>query len=70
MQEKWAPIITVIGSNLIIILSFFGMSINLHNSLQVQVTAIHQEIRQEVQAIQLEMKDFHQRLYEIRKEEK
>ena len=51
MSETWAQVLTIIGSNLIIILTFFGVSISLHNGMREEVRAIHDEI-----------KDFHGRL--------
>lgn len=51
MNEIWIQIITIIASNLIIMLTFFGVSISLHNGM-----------REEIRAINQEMKDFHARL--------
>ncbi len=51
MDETWIQIITIIASNLIIMLTFFGVSISLHNGM-----------REEIRAINTEMKDFHGRL--------
>lgn len=54
MNGTWLQIFTIIGSNMVIMLTFFGISISLHNG-----------IRQEIRAIQEEMKDFHGRLCKI-----
>lgn len=54
MTESWMQIIAVIGSNILIMLTFFGVSISLHNG-----------IREELRGIQQEMKDFHGRLCAI-----
>lgn len=54
MNESWVQIITIIGSNLLIMLTFFGVTISLHNG-----------IREELRGIQIEMKDFHGRLCAI-----
>lgn len=54
MTDSWIQIITIIGSNLLIMLTFFGVSISLHNG-----------IREELRGIQEEMKDFHGRLCAI-----
>ena len=51
MTETWLQVIAIVGSNLIIMLTFFGVSISLHNG-----------IREELRGIQQEMKDFHGRL--------
>lgn len=51
MNETWIQVIAIIGSNLVIMLTFFGVSISLHNG-----------IREELRGIQQEMKDFHARL--------
>jgi hypothetical protein len=59
MNDNWIQIITIIGSNLIIMLTFFGVSISLHNG-----------IREELRGIQEEMKDFHGRLCKIEAEKK
>lgn len=51
MNESWMQVIAIIGSNLIIMLTFFGISISLHNGM-----------REELRGIQQEMKDFHGKL--------
>ncbi len=51
MNETWIQILAVIGSNLVIMLTFFGISISLHNGM-----------REEIRAINVEMKDFHTKL--------
>lgn len=59
MNETWVQILTIIGSNMVIMLTFFGISVSLHNG-----------IRQELRAIQEEMKDFHGRLCKIEESKK
>ena len=54
MSDQWMQIITVIGSTLIIVLTFFGITISLHNA-----------IREDIRGMAQEMKDFHNRLCEI-----
>ena len=54
MSENWVQVLTIVGSNLIIMLTFFGVSVSLHNG-----------IREELRGIQSEMKDFHGRLCAI-----
>lgn len=51
MNESWIQVITIIGSNLVIMLTFFGVSISLHNGM-----------REEIRGMQTEMKDFHTKL--------
>lgn len=51
LNETWIQVLTIIGSNLIIMLTFFGVSISLHNGM-----------RDELRGIQQEMKDFHTKL--------
>ena len=59
MDETWVQVIAIIGSNLVIMLTFFGVSISLHNG-----------IREEIRGIQEEMKDFHGRLCAIEERNK
>ena len=51
MNETWIQVIAIIGFNLVIMLTFFGVSISLHNGM-----------REELRGIQQEMKDFHTKL--------
>lgn len=59
MSESSIHVIAIIGSNLIIMLTFFGFSISLHNGMREEVKAIHDE-----------MKDFHGRLCAIEERNK
>ena len=34
MSETWIQVLTILGSNLLIMLTFFGISISLHNALR------------------------------------
>lgn len=54
MNESWMQVIAIIGSNLVIMLTFFGISVSLHNGIREEVRGIHEE-----------MKDFHGRLCAI-----
>jgi len=54
MSETWVQVLTIVGSNLLIMLTFFGVTI-----------ALHLSIKDDVRAIQDEMKDFHGRLVSI-----
>ncbi len=51
MTETWAQVITIIGANLVIMLTFFGVSISLHLNTD-----------KKIEAIQAEMKEFHTKL--------
>lgn len=59
MTETWIQVIAIIGSNLLIMLTFFGVSISLHLG-----------IREELRGMQTEMKDFHGRLCAIEERNK
>lgn len=48
MTETWIQVIALIGSNLLIMLTFFGVTI-----------ALHLSTKDDIRAIQEEMKDFH-----------
>ena len=54
MTDTHLQVLAIIGPNLIIMLTFFGISIALHNA-----------IRQDVKSIQDEIKGFHGRLCKI-----
>lgn len=54
MNDSWMQIIAIIGSNLVIMLTFFGISISLHNGIREEIREIHKE-----------MKDFHKKLCSI-----
>jgi len=59
MNETWMQVLAIIGSNLVIMLTFFGVSISLHNGM-----------REEIRAIQHEIKSFHGRLCRIEERNK
>jgi hypothetical protein len=59
MTEAWAQALTIVGANLIIMLTFFGVTISLHNGIREEVRSIHDE-----------MKDFHGRLCAIEERNK
>ncbi len=58
-HESWMQVIAIIGSNLVIMLTFFGISISLHNGM-----------REELREIQKEMTEFHGRLCAIEERNK
>lgn len=51
MTEAWLQVMVIVGSNLVIMLTFFSVNISLHNGM-----------REELRGIQMEMKDFHGKL--------
>jgi hypothetical protein len=55
MTETWAQVLTIVGTNLVIMLTFFGVSIGLHIHQDTKTTTI-------LTAIQDEMKEFHTKL--------
>lgn len=59
MTETWIQVIAIIGSNLVIMLTFFGVTIALHLSM-----------KEDVRAIQKEITDFHGRLCAIEERNK
>lgn len=65
MNEQWIQIITIIVSNLAIMLTFFGISISMHNRMDAKFDKFSERIDSNLKGIQEEMKDFHQRLLEI-----
>lgn len=59
MNETWIQVIAIIASNLVIMLTFFGVSISLHNGM-----------REELRVITQEMKDFDGKLCAIEERNK
>jgi len=59
MTEATIQVLTIVGSNLVIMFTFFGVTVSLHNG-----------IREEIRAIKDEMKDFHGRLCAIEERNK
>ena len=41
MSETWVQVIVLVGSNLAIMLTFFGVSISLHNGIREEIREIH-----------------------------
>lgn len=54
MNETWIQALAIIGSNLVIMLTIFGVTVSLHNGIREEVTAIREDI-----------KDFHGRMCSI-----
>jgi len=54
MPETWMQVLTIVGSNLVIMLTFFGVTI-----------ALHLSIREDIREMKQESKEFHGRLEKI-----
>jgi len=63
MTDSWVQIITILVSNLAIILTFFGLTVSINNNLSNQV-------RDELKGIREEIRDFHERLLKIEMDKK
>ena len=59
MDTSWIQAISIIGSNLVIMLTFFGVTVALHLGMREEIRCIHDEI-----------KDFHGRLCTIEEKNK
>ncbi len=59
MNESWMQVMAIIGSNLVIMLTFFGVTISLHNGM-----------REEIREMQQDRKEFHGRLCSIEERNK
>jgi len=59
MEDSWIQIITIIVSNLVVILTFFGVAISLHLSLKNNLDEMKNE-----------MKDFHGRMCALEERKK
>lgn len=70
MIDSYIQAIAIITSNLIIMLTFFGMSISMHNALDKKLDENRKETNDILRAIQQEMKDFHGRLCTIEEKNK
>ena len=70
MNDSWIQILTVIGSTLAIVLSFFGMTISLHNDMREEIRSNQKESNNLIRSIQEEIRDFHNRLCAIEERNK
>jgi hypothetical protein len=67
MNETWAQILTIVISNLGIILWFRKESREDWVRCQNTIDAIREEIKESKENMRIEMKDFHERLLDIEK---
>lgn len=67
MNETWAQILTIVISNLGIILWFRKESREDWIRCQNTIDAIREEIKESKENMRIEMKDFHERLLDIEK---
>lgn len=65
-DSSWVQPLTIIASNLLIILTIFGFSISLHTSIREDIRATNAQIS----AIHQEMTQFHGRLCAIEERNK
>lgn len=65
MTETWIQVIAIIGSNLVIMLTFFGVSISLHNGMREEIRGIREDLAAFQTAMARETKEFHGRLCSI-----
>jgi hypothetical protein len=70
MNETWAQILTIVISNLGIILWFRKESREDWVRCQNTIDAIREEIKESKENMRIEMKDFHERLLDIEKKRK
>lgn len=45
MNESWMQVLAIIGSNLVIMLTIFGVSVSLHNGIREEIRDFHNEMR-------------------------
>lgn len=69
MDVSW-QILALMGSNILLMVTFFGISVSLHNGLKEDIRALTASTSASLNAIQEEMKDFHGRLCAIEERER
>ena len=69
MDVSW-QILALMGSNILLMVTFFGISVSLHNGLKEDIRALTASTSASLNAIQEEMKDFHGRLCAIEERNK
>ena len=70
MNETWIQVIAIIGSNLVIMLTFFGVSISLHNGMREEIRGIREDLAAFQATMAQETKEFHGRLCIIEEKNK
>ncbi len=66
----WTQVITILASNLLIMLSILGLTVRFHLYEDRKLDEFKKETNGILQSIHDEMKDFHYRLLEIEKNRK
>jgi hypothetical protein len=61
-DSSWAQPLTIIASNLLIVLTIFGFGITLHTSMRHDISVYMTQTNAQIAAIQQEMKEFHGRV--------
>ena len=70
MSETWVQVIAIIASNLVIMLTFFGVSVSLHNGIREELRGINQEMKDFHTKLALQDQEFKMRLTDIEKSNK
>lgn len=70
LDASWVQPLTIIASNLVVMLTIFGFSISLHTTIREDMRAMTTQTTAQIGAIQQEMKDFHGRLCAIEERNK
>ena len=65
MSEGYIQAILIVGSNLLMMLTFFGISISMHNQSRNEMMEMRKETNEIVRSIQEDVRDFHYRLAKI-----
>ncbi len=65
----WTQALTIIGTNLILLLSILGIAVKLHLHLDRKIDDNRKETNEILKSIQDEMKDFHNKLIDIERTE-
>lgn len=65
MNETWGQVLTIFGSNLVIMLTFFVVSISLHNGMRDELRGINAGMKEFHTKLALQDQDFKSRLCAI-----
>ena len=62
MNDSYIQAIIIVGSNLLMMLTFFGISISMHNQSRNEMVEMRKETNSIIESIRTDMKDFHDKL--------
>ena len=65
MSETWIQVLTIVGANLVIMLTFFGVSISLYLNTDRTINAIKNDMNEFKALMAKENQEFHGRLCDI-----